>query len=361
MTDARQQQSAASLEIDELYRGKIIQTADVEHDDDEPTRKQPESRWLVIARYVSLSTIAVLLTLSCPLKNTTPESWWVLLKILLAYLLTVTSFLSVHCSDPGFLNAEMLEHLEDGLLLNEEQGNEEKTDEENSADISGRQPPLHHQADSETLQTSDNNEEFYRGTRRKFCETCQFAPPLRSHHCKICRRCVATFDHHCGLVGTCIGERNHRRFWWFLLIQAGSFLMCCHVVGSSKTAGWMTLMLHGFQWDALRVAIAKTYLYPLTFIALIMLVIHTLFALSSSTTFECAKGPRHLEYLKGTREMDFPFSQGCCRNLRRFCCEATFSHDHEWSPTVWQTPGKIIRDSEDWWEHPWQNKYWSCC
>jgi len=35
--------------------------------------------------------------------------------------------------------------------------------------------------------------------------------------------------------------------------------------------------------------------------------------------------------------------------------------DDEWTPTLWQRPGPVIHDSEKWWKHPWQNKYWSCC
>jgi hypothetical protein len=81
------------------------------------------------------------------------------------------------------------------------------------------------------------------------------------------------------------------------------------------------------------------------------------------TTFECSKGPRHLEYLQGTEPMDLPFSKGVLNNLRHFCCQASGGGDVnvKWTPEKWLPPGKIIRDSEDWWEYPWQNKYWSCC
>jgi hypothetical protein len=59
--------------------------------------------------------------------------------------------------------------------------------------------------------------------------------------------------------------------------------------------------------------------------------------------------------------MDLPFSQSRCdRNLLTFC-RRDASFQREWRPTVWQPPGPIVRDSEKWWEHPWQNKYWSCC
>jgi hypothetical protein len=32
-----------------------------------------------------------------------------------------------------------------------------------------------------------------------------------------------------------------------------------------------------------------------------------------------------------------------------------------WQPTLWHRPLPVLHDSEDWWNHPWQNKYWSCC
>jgi hypothetical protein len=54
--------------------------------------------------------------------------------------------------------------------------------------------------------------------------------------------------------------------------------------------------------------------------ALIMWVIHTLFGISSSTTFECSKGPTHIDYLKGTQETDLELLRAkssdngaCCR------------------------------------------------
>lgn len=126
-------------------------------------------------------------------------------------------------------------------------------------------------------------------------------------------------------------------------------------------------------FDALRVVTSKLYLYPLTLVAWIMLGLHTFFLLCNVTTFEFTKGPRHIDYLQGTEDMDFPFSQGCVGNIRLCCisdtlCNSTklcLGHRQEnhprWKPVLWQKPGKIIRDSPDWWNHPWQNKYWSCC
>ena len=65
---------------------------------------------------------------------------------------------------------------------------------------------------------------------RTFCPTCGFEPPLRSHHCSFCNKCVGTFDHHCLIIGTCVGERNHCRFWWFILIHTVESVLTLQVV-----------------------------------------------------------------------------------------------------------------------------------
>lgn len=399
---ATMEQSVLEIESNKGLNGyeESDDSSDFARHRSKPTTALAESRTFVIVRYGTLSTVALLLTLSCPAQHEKQ----VVGELLLAYILTVASFLLVQGSDPGFLSTDVLSDLEsdeDGLLLPPADAGEPTEIKAENSDIfksrkrEARENTLQQKSSTHSTSFSKNgspssdtirlsssssdicsanrthqsnlpqhvDEEFYRGTRRKFCDICNVAPPLRSHHCRKCQRCVATFDHHCGLVGKCIGERNHCRFWWFLLIQAVSFLRLCSAVGSSRTGGWMALLIHGFQWDSLRVAMAKTYLYPLTLVALGMLVVHSFFAVSNSTTFECTKGPRHLDYLKGTKESDFPFSKGCFRNLQQFCCQrdTICQRQRVWAPIVWQTPGKTIRDSEDWWEHPWQNKYWSCC
>ena len=405
-----------------------LSSLEMENGDDKTERddtRRRDPKWLVIVRYVSLSTVAVLLTITCPGntclwtssgKNTTVAGgkrgehelqYNELAKIIAIYVLVETAFFVLSNSDPGYLTAEMLSnHLDDddglSLLVGYEDNNkeedgpqqqnledEEEKDVEKTSltldkaatrsrhfsssaknhnvgtlmnDATAVVDPLSKQTHSDD-DKSTNNEYFFQGTRRKICEICQFAPPLRSHHCRQCNRCVATFDHHCNLIGKCVGERNHCRFWYFLVLQYAGFWICCNVVGSSQL-GLTTLLFHqqDFGWDAMQVVIAKLYLYPLTAFAFIMLIIHTVFSISNSTTFECNKGPRHLEYLKGTREMDLPFSKGIRHNLRAFCCQRDGAvATTPWKPTLWQAPGRIVRDSEDWWEHPWQNKYWSCC
>jgi DHHC palmitoyltransferase len=370
---------------------------------------QPALRWIAFPRYVFLSAFAILLTLSCPgntrlWMNSTDDSIFLvhrllLVQLLLVYIFTLIGFLIVHWSDPGFITKEILLTLNEGrddenivqhLLLS---SNDDRSNESESPTVEMINLNVNNDVESSDRYIShsiairnDNNTganvmdnsaiAMAVTTRRsKYCQTCQLQPLIRSHHCKICNHCVATFDHHCGFMGICIGERNHGCFWIFLLCQAIGFYICCSIAGSSSL-GWTTILFpkpklnHVHWYDPLRVIVAKLYLYPLTLVAWIMLAMHTFFLFSNVTTFECSKGPRHIDYLQGTQDMDLPYSQGLVGNIR-FCCVSDGwlgrpffprnSNLSAWKPTLWRTPGKIIRDSPDWWNHPWQNKYWSCC
>ena len=64
---------------------------------------------------------------------------------------------------------------------------------------------------------------------------------------------------------------------------------------------------------------SKLYIYPIYITATILFIIHTIMAVTNSTTFEMTKGSEHIDYLRGTTMMDFPFGRkGICNNIRRF-------------------------------------------
>ncbi|CAM9803236.1 unnamed protein product [Pylaiella littoralis] len=239
------------------------------------------------------------------------------------------------------------------------------------------------------------------------CEDMQV--PLRSHHCRECGRCVATFDHHCKMIGTCIGERNHCRFWWFLLAQTVSLGEAIRITISGFSEGDASDIDGGKispsavgRWasrNALALA-SSAFLWPCFVLAVTLLVTHSWMATSSLTSYECLKGAggrgsNSLRYLEGTRDFDLPFSEGLFGNLRGFCCSrddglglfavpccgrqswpvggreartsratattAATTGAVRWRPRVWKLPERIVRDSEDWRSNLWENKYWSCC
>ena len=316
----------------------------------------------------------------------------------------IFSFLHLQGSNPGVLTQEVMERLdvdggENNCVEDEHNAMENNDDLERRTFLESPAIPSQFSSPLDLTTKSENNisqnkhhsNTLYRSTRRKYCDKCQFHPPLRSHHCSTCNACIATFDHHCHFLGTCIGEKNHWRFWWFLNLNAGALKISLDIVNSSS------LTLRAFVYgqdssvssssDDLQLGlgtainiIAKLYIYPTLFIATLLLIIHTLLPIVNGTTFEFTKGKR-IDYLRGTRMMDFPFGRdGLCKNMIMFfrrddvyrslclrsksnvdCDEREMSMDDRWVPIVWRMPEFIDRESAEWWHHPMENKYWQCC
>ncbi|CAB1117913.1 unnamed protein product [Ectocarpus sp. CCAP 1310/34] len=156
------------------------------------------------------------------------------------------------------------------------------------------------------------------------CRRCQdMEVPLRSHHCRACGRCVATFDHHCKVIGTCIGERNHCRFWWFLLAQTVSlaeairitmsgfsddgdrysFTLSPAVGEAGATTPTESTTAEGSWASRNALALAcSCCLWPCFALSVVLLVTHSWMAISSLTSYEClrggGRGPDSLEYLE---------------------------------------------------------------
>lgn len=373
------------------------------------------SRCRTVAIYVAMTLTASFLTILCPetrlwngpsrrttLLHESPLdsdgshrelNAEVLAELVTILLLIWTALWAVQGSNPGYLDADVVERAFRGV---DEEEEEKRLVATGDLDATGSFPPAEEMVElvpavggtstrkrvgsslpsidiksSEGADQATRNRErpFHTSLRRKQCNICTISPPLRSHHCRRCDRCVATFDHHCLFIGTCIGERNHCRFWWFLSFQLLGFCICVNILSSSSFSFGAVSenKERSEQVAALLFVVAKLFVYPLTLLALVMWVTHSWIALSSTTTFECGKA-HHLEYMIGTNAGDLPFSNGVDTNIRSFCClrDSTWHSiaglsDQQWAPTVWRPPGKIVRDSADWWEHPWENKYWSCC
>ena len=356
------------------------------------------TRRKVLRRYYLLSTLAVTFTVTCPQtflwnSGTLVRPFFVA-RLLIVYLGTL-SFLTfcLQGSNPGYLTPGAMQQLDDWEAQQQEQQQEErkssqrtnssddaeKKRDQGSTDFFSPRVSLPTEAENTTAandrlalleNSNDNDSSLLRPTRRPPCRHCPHTmppPPLRSHHCHKCGHHVATFDHHCDFVGTCIGECNHARFWVFLSLQLYGFVMCVAAVLSSPVGilDWIlaTHRMATTPWTTLVYIVAgRVYLYPLVAAATLMWIFHTFLACTNSTTFEFAKGARHLEYLHpATRMCDLPFSDRLDRNLSRWIRRGLSETDASWRPTLWQRPGEINHESEEWWQNPWQNKYWSCC
>ena len=193
-------------------------------------------------------------------------------------------------------------------------------------------------------------------------------PPMRAKYCRAVKKWVATYDHYCPFLNTPIGERNRCRFWWFLFFQTQAVTWAIGVVHSGFHQVWG----EGSSWfmsnaHALVVAII---LYIMLLIVAPLWLFHSFLAASNMTTNEFMRSDE-VKYLQGTEDFDLPFSDGLCGNLKLYFMQDEVVDamrvmifrrpERTWHAKRWARPKKIVRDSEDWRNNLWQNKYWSCC
>ena len=324
----------------------------------------------------------------------------ILTKLTFCTIVLIVVFVDLQGSDPGLLTNDVMSRLDASKMTNKAPTIDE-SDCDTDADLERQSflepPPM--LTPKAQLTPQPNMHYLYPHTRRKCCDMCRQSPPLRSHHCNVCNHCVATFDHHCFFLETCIGERNHFRFWLFVSLNVICFHVALGIVGSGQIANVRGVGLSILGYDASRgetrieiigraiLILSKMYMYPLYYIVITLWMIHTTLALGNSTTFEMTKGPEHIDYLARTSMTDFPFGRGLFNNIRMFilrddicrrlgalsenwrsrCWRAIKPENSlektnsEWEPILWKMSESTDKDAEDFWNHPWQNKYWSCC
>uniref|UniRef100_A0A8C7Z639 Palmitoyltransferase n=1 Tax=Oryzias sinensis TaxID=183150 RepID=A0A8C7Z639_9TELE len=148
------------------------------------------------------------------------------------------------------------------------------------------------------------------------CGFCRLQQPMRAKHCRTCRRCVRRFDHHCPWLENCVGERNHRWFVVYLLVQLLALLWALRTALSGLSPGptWQQwFWVNGFLLAALAVVGVFSVVVGL------LLGCHLYLVSINSTTWEFMSRHRIL-YLKDCREEDNPFDRGSVCNLWDFFC-----------------------------------------
>ncbi len=175
----------------------------------------------------------------------------------------------------------------------------------------------------------------------QYCKTCDITMPLRSKHCFVSDRCIATFDHHCDTINTPIGERNHTRFYLFIVTQFMLLVYsaCMAITGILDHHEWSTyLKLNGLAiFMVIVISCIVTSVGGLV-------AFHTFLLLTNLTSNEIFKADK-IRYFQGDISvLDLPFSSGCCGNMRLFCCGADdlcrggCGSKYEWTHIIWRPP-----------------------
>ncbi|TNM90087.1 hypothetical protein fugu_004321 [Takifugu bimaculatus] len=148
------------------------------------------------------------------------------------------------------------------------------------------------------------------------CGYCLLQQPMRAKHCQTCKCCVRRYDHHCPWIENCVGERNHRWFVIYLLVQLLALLWAFHIAlsGLSPSVTWdLWFRSNGFL-------LASLVIVGIFSVAVVLLLGCHLYLVSiNCTTWEFMSRHR-ISYLKNCDSEYSPFDRGVFCNLWDFFC-----------------------------------------
>ncbi|KAJ6996956.1 hypothetical protein NC653_013520 [Populus alba x Populus x berolinensis] len=90
--------------------------------------------------------------------------------------------------------------------------------------------------------------------------------------------------------------------------------------------------------DVIMILLLVTLSFALIFL-LLLLIFHSYLILTNQTTYELIRR-RRIPYLRGIPERVYPFSEGVCRNLYKFCCARSSIYGLERLPTAMELEDK---------------------
>lgn len=205
-----------------------------------------------------------------------------------------------------------------------------------------------------------------------YCKYCEMSVPLRSHHCNTCQRCVATFDHHCQVIGTCIGERNHCRFYSFIILNLLGVWILSYISDSAFTPVSVTDTVQQLQYPPPHkpelAYISSAVLAVTWWYILFLFLYHTWLVFTGSTGYECIKSTSSSGNPQSQSDAcDAPYSgRQVFDNVYSFCCirDGLISvlTRSTWKPFTWRKPAPRPRTEDtDCQDNYCRNKHYSCC
>ncbi|XP_076007170.1 palmitoyltransferase ZDHHC12-A [Genypterus blacodes] len=152
--------------------------------------------------------------------------------------------------------------------------------------------------------------------RLRRCGYCLLQQPMRAKHCHTCKQCVRRYDHHCPWIENCVGERNHRWFIVYLLVQLLALLWALLIAlsGILPSVTWsLWFRVNGFLLAAL--AVVGVF----SVVVVVLLCCHLYLVSVNCTTWEFMSRHR-ISYLKSCEAEENPFDRGVVCNLWDFFC-----------------------------------------
>ncbi|KAM5145913.1 palmitoyltransferase ZDHHC12 [Mantella aurantiaca] len=148
------------------------------------------------------------------------------------------------------------------------------------------------------------------------CGYCLLKQPMRARHCKSCNHCVRRYDHHCPWIENCVGEKNHRVFILYLIIQFVVLIWAFRIAWSgfhyeATWSGWLRFNVF--------LLLAFILVSICTAVVCLLIVCHLYLISCNFTTWEFMSYYR-ISYLKQCDSDSNPFDRGIMWNLWNFFC-----------------------------------------
>lgn len=122
-------------------------------------------------------------------------------------------------------------------------------------------------------------------------------------HCSICGFCIKKHDHHCGFVANCIGERNIKKFIYFLssiIIHSLAVCIPCIIIYSRMEGGFKSEIGHS-------ITLAVLCMSAIFFLGMSCFLIFHLYLISINRTTN--------EHIRNQYDKNL-FNEGCSENFR---------------------------------------------